>query len=845
MSSTGSVTSLPKLYLLAPLAAGLGVATWATHLGLAPGIGVGDPTRVAEATLAAPSFLPVLVLTSMAMAVLWWWSARALARAWQASSATLAVICSPLLWGLALPAVAMVVDAAAFRCVAPPLAALGLGLGGLVSARGLSRLRKSSAGVAEPGSGTADRARLGLAVVAAMIPIMLVGGWPAPSGDEPHYLLVAHSIWYDGDLDLADDYASRAYLPYHQEFIFPHAKPGRVAGRRYSMHGVGLPLLLLPSYVLGRGIGGAAMVTLPRANLALLYGLFAWALFGLIDTVAGRRAALRGTAATTLLSPLLFAPLYLFPEVPAMLLSCLAFAAGRAPRRTGAVVAAGLALAALPWLGVKYIPLALALAAVGLLEPAEVGRGRRGLILSLALLLSLGGHALFTLALYGSPSPLSLYLGSDAAAVAPALGNQWGAYLAAWRQALATLLGYLMDQKEGLLAYGPHFLLATAGLPWLWRKRRTDLLALTFVGLAYIGPYALSQQLGGQGPPVRPMMAIIWLLAVPLGVALALPGRCRRWFDAGRGMLLAVAGCLTLAYVTRPSLLPHDYPVKSSHLLAAYASAGSGWWRLFPQWVNVDEPHWRVASAWALGIGVVMLLLASSGSRRSATLAQPRAVGKYGLDGSRGPAARPRATRVGWCAAGVMVVVLCGGVVVHHLRVVVTGLQRGTMISSAVTAWVEDELPARAWAESTGVWVRPGRPVSLLLTSDRPLESVDVRLQALVESEVEVSLQGARLGGVAGPGQPLGGRLLPGRGWRFRNGYAYHCLLVSSRGAAPAALGSGADERVLGVFLRLKKVEFPARLASAAAAAPIVTHPHPGQAQRSHRGPCARTAASR
>ena len=30
-------------------------------------------------------------------------------------------------------------------------------------------------------------------------------------GDEPHYLLAAHSVVHDGDVDVRDEYAERAY----------------------------------------------------------------------------------------------------------------------------------------------------------------------------------------------------------------------------------------------------------------------------------------------------------------------------------------------------------------------------------------------------------------------------------------------------------------------------------------------------------------------------------------------------------------------------------------------------------------------------------------------------------
>ena len=325
----------------------------------------------------------------------------------------------------------------------------------------------------------------------------------------------------------------------------------------------------------------------------------------LIDGCGGRSAARRGTAAVVLLAPLMFAPLHVFSEVPAMTLALFAFLALRREASTRATVFAAAALAVLPWIGVKYIPLAASVALVAVAGSEPAARPRRAALVGAGLVAGLVPHALYTWVLYGSLSPAAVYLGSNAAAGEPALGVDWGAYLAAWPGAVATAIGYVLDQKEGLLAYGPHFLLASAGLAWMWRTRRADVVALTVVAASFVGPYALSQQLGGQGPPVRPLMPILWTLAPALGVALAFRAP-PRWLRGG-----GVAACsrsrraLTTTYAAQPHLLPHDYPVKMSRLVQHYTPYGSAAWRWFPQWVNVATPNWPVTLAWTAVIAAV------------------------------------------------------------------------------------------------------------------------------------------------------------------------------------------------------------------------------------------------
>src|SRR4051812_4270006 len=72
-------------------------------------------------------------------------------------------------------------------------------------------------------------------------------------GDEPRYLLVAESIVSDGDIDLTDEFAGRAYAGFHRG---PLAPQGRVIlGRAMEPQGVGFALLIAPAYALGGANG--------------------------------------------------------------------------------------------------------------------------------------------------------------------------------------------------------------------------------------------------------------------------------------------------------------------------------------------------------------------------------------------------------------------------------------------------------------------------------------------------------------------------------------------------------------------------------------------------------------
>ena len=92
------------------------------------------------------------------------------------------------------------------------------------------------------------------------------------TGDEPHYLLLAHSIAFDGDVDLRNNKDQAAYTAYYhrpvsgytknKEFWLRYVK-GKLRSapeeywrkRCYSVCPVGMPILIAPAYRIGHAWG--------------------------------------------------------------------------------------------------------------------------------------------------------------------------------------------------------------------------------------------------------------------------------------------------------------------------------------------------------------------------------------------------------------------------------------------------------------------------------------------------------------------------------------------------------------------------------------------------------------
>ena len=398
------------------------------------------------------------------------------------------------------------------------------------------------------------------------------------SGDEPHYLVMAQSLWRDHDLELRDEYEGEEWAEFMPGPLRPHWGAPRADGRPYPAHSPGLPLLLAPAYAFG---GRAACVLV-------------MALLGAATGVVCRELALRATgdAGAALVAwlavsgpPLFFYAFHLYTELPSALalglgLLLLARAGG-----VRAAVGAALVASTLPWLHLKMIPAA---AALGLVAAWRL----RGQALA-AFLITAGTAAavfgLYYLSVFGVPSPLAIYGGS-----VPADARAFS-----WR----AVAGLLLDRSYGLLEVAPVFLLALAGLGGLARGREGGPAAL--VGVAVLLP-AVSWRMwwGGQCPPARflvPMLPVLGI-AVASRVALGRTGLVR-WWPGLASLGFVLAGVLVADPAARLLLNRGNRPTR----LWAALSGGTPLNDYLPSLTHASDRDARVALVW---IGAVAALLA-------------------------------------------------------------------------------------------------------------------------------------------------------------------------------------------------------------------------------------------
>jgi hypothetical protein len=216
----------------------------------------------------------------------------------------------------------------------------------------------------EPSPGRSSANRVGdwwLVAVAALVGAIALVGLPAratysarTTADEPQYLLSAISLAEDFDLDISDELRSERYRPFHEVTLDQQTIGLDDSGRQVSPHDPLLPLLLALPMAIGGWVG---------AKLAL--AAIAAATAALTAALAQRRYDVApSTAAIATVSCFAGLPLagygtQVYPEMPAAFLTLVMVAGLTTPsadRRSATLTM--VSLIAIPWLAVKYVPVA-------------------------------------------------------------------------------------------------------------------------------------------------------------------------------------------------------------------------------------------------------------------------------------------------------------------------------------------------------------------------------------------------------------------------------------------------------------------------------------------------------
>lgn len=332
-------------------------------------------------------------------------------------------------------------------------------------------------------------------------------------GDEPHYLIITHSLLVDHDIKIENNHARGDYHAFFAGDLKPDYLQRGVNGEIYSIHAPGLAALMLPGYAIAGSRGAVA-------TISLIAAIAATAIFEAAFLLGGVLVGAATWASVCLSVPFLPHAWALYPEMAGAAAAALVVlwtledreavkSAGGQRTAAGTWFCRGLVLAALPWMHTKFAVLLVILTLWLLVELR--GRIRE----SCALLVPIGVSGLAWLAffyvVYGTIDPQAPY-------------GQHTAQFVRAENIPRSLLGLLVDQKFGLFVYAPVYLAALAGAWIMMRDRRRRAFAWFLVAGAAL--YSLSSGReymwwGGSSAPARYLVPILPLLAPLVAVAFA------------------------------------------------------------------------------------------------------------------------------------------------------------------------------------------------------------------------------------------------------------------------------------------------------------------------------------
>lgn len=402
------------------------------------------------------------------------------------------------------------------------------------------------------------------------------------TGDEPQYLFTAISLGEDHDLDITDERADERWRPFHD------GGPPQVqtelldGGRRVSPHDPLLPALLAGPVRLGGWVAAKLTLALLAGALAAATTWFAVRRLAVREPVAAGVAALFGISA-----PLGIYGTQVYPELPAALLAVVGLAAVTGSPSTRTAVVVGVAVVGLPWLSVKYVAVAAALAGVMVVRLLRSRERTLAVVFVSVLTVAGGAYLLAHQLLYGGWTAYAAgdhFVGGGELSVVghdPDYGSRSG-----------RLIGLLVDRGFGLAAWQPAYLLAVPALAALVRRRPRGWAPLLLVLAAgWLTATFVALTMHGWWWPGRQTVVVL-----PVVVSIV-----AWWVDrhARRQTVLAVGGALGLVMI---GWLLAEVAAGAVTLIVDFEAATNplyrAWRTVLPDYRSPGVTTWVLHGAW-------------------------------------------------------------------------------------------------------------------------------------------------------------------------------------------------------------------------------------------------------
>lgn len=392
-------------------------------------------------------------------------------------------------------------------------------------------------------------------------------------GDQPHYVLMEYSLVHDHDFNLGNNFAhhdSNTFGIYPPNGLTADGQVGpgqaKTPDHQYSIHGIGLPLLLWPGYLLHGAAGMEAEMIV--VGVGVLFLAYYW------TKILTKSVKLSLLAGVVLFASYVFYGLvgYIFPDmaIGAVILASLMILLTRADSVLWQMVLGAL-LGFSVFLHYKMLAFA---AVVFLVLCYQTWTKRRTLpyVAAIPLVVLTAAFFYLTHLWFGLWNPSGIIADLNVGLHPEAL--------------LRNTTAILFDSARGFIPNNPIFVLLFVGLPiWFYKSRRTLIIALLCIAPQVATFVMFNDWRGGDSPAGRYIMNFLPVLMPALAFAVMYLRKV--WQQLIVGLLFVVTALITLYYVRiRLGWLGVDSPI-SSPILGGTPLAFDRW---FPQFDVATYP---------------------------------------------------------------------------------------------------------------------------------------------------------------------------------------------------------------------------------------------------------------
>ena len=319
-----------------------------------------------------------------------------------------------------------------------------------------------------------------------------------PTGDEPAYLMTAHSIVHDRDLDIANNFADKDYKRFYSRELVPQPSDVFKDGKHFSYHPVLVSFAIAPFYAaLGRN--GATILTAfaAAASAALLY-IVTFILTG------DRRASFIASVITSFTMPFIAFINMLSTEMASLLFVLASYTALKKEKFN--VWLFSLFMGLLFWVHVRNIPLYGSLGLLFLIY--NIKKPGRLALFALAQGVIIAGYFALNYARFGG--------------LFPSYASEGGAMMSRFSfDNIRGALVLLLDSQQGLLFYAPVFIVSLAGLMLMADSRKKELTELAVLFLPLFMLVTSWDDWGSGSSSPRYLMPVIFVFTAGLGMVIS------------------------------------------------------------------------------------------------------------------------------------------------------------------------------------------------------------------------------------------------------------------------------------------------------------------------------------